>query len=68
MLDFELNEIHNLLSGMILQATSENANLNGATLQTLQHTTVAAVDQLAAIQNGQNNDSTTVHSIQIIIW
>ena len=68
MLDFELNDVNNLSSGMILQATSKNANLNGATLQALQHTTVAAVDQLAAMQNGQNNDSTTVHSSQIIVW
>ena len=56
--------MQNALKGAILQAMTENSNANAVTLQALQHTTVvAAVDQPIAVQNGQNNDITTVHNI-----
>ena len=43
---------------------TENSNVNAATQQALQRTTVvAAVDQPAAVQNGQNNEITTVPNI-----
>ena len=45
--------MQNALKGEILQATTENSNVNAATLQVLQHTiVVAAVDLLLALQNG----------------
>ena len=56
--------MQNASKGAILQATTKNSNVNAATLQALQHTTVvAAVDRPAAVQNGQNNEITTVPNI-----
>ena len=57
--------MQNAFKGAILQATTENSNVNAATLQALQHTTVvAAVDGPVAVQNGQNNEITAiVHNI-----
>ena len=50
--------------GAILQVTTENSNVNIATLQALQcMTVVATVDQPAAVQNGQNNKIITIHNI-----
>ena len=46
------------------KVTTKNFNVNAATLQALQHTiVVAAVDRLAAVQNSQNNEITTVPNI-----
>ena len=47
----------------VLQATTANFNTHTVTLQVLQHTIVVAVDQTIAVQNGQNNCSTTINSI-----
>ena len=53
--------MQNALKGAILQVMTENSNVNAVMLEALQHTTVlAAVDQLAAVQNGQNNEIATV--------
>ena len=52
------------MKGAILQAMTKNSTINAATLQALQYTAVvAAVDQPAAVQNGQNNEITTVPNI-----
>ena len=56
--------MQNASKGVILQVITKNSNVNAATLQALQCTTVvAAVDQPAAVQNSQNNDITTIHNI-----
>ena len=59
--------MQNALKGAILLETIENSNVNAAILQALQYTTVvAAVDRAAAVQNGQNNEITIIHSIPSI--
>ena len=56
--------MQNASKGAILQAKTENSTVNAATLQALQcMTVVAAVNQPAAVQNGQNNKITTVPNI-----
>ena len=56
--------MQNASKGAILQAMTENSNVNTAILQALQHTTVvAAVDLPVAVQNGQNNEITNIHNI-----
>ena len=56
--------MQNILKELVLQAMTENSNANAAILQALQCTTeAAAVNQPAAMQNGQNNDVKTIHSI-----
>ena len=56
--------MQNSLKRVILQSTTENSNVNIAMLQALQCTTVvAAVDRPEAMQNGQNNEITTIHNI-----
>ena len=53
--------MQNASKGVILQATTKNSNVNAATLQTLQRTTVvAAVDRPEAVQNGHNNEITAI--------
>ena len=45
--------MQNALKRAILQVTTENSNVNAATLQALKYTTVvAAVDLPSAVQNG----------------
>ena len=56
--------MQNASKGVILQATTKNSTVNAVILQALQHMTVlAAVDRPAAVQNGQNNEITTVPNI-----
>ena len=56
--------MQNALKGVILKVTTKNSNVNAATLQAMQYMTVlTAVDRPSAVQNGQNNDTTTLHSI-----
>ena len=55
--------MQNSSNGVILQAMTENWNINAVVLQALQNTIVIAIDQLAAEQNDQNNDFTTVGNI-----
>ena len=56
--------MQNASKGAILQATTENSNVNAAILQALQCTAVvAAVDRLSAVQNSQNNEVITIHNI-----
>ena len=54
--------MQNSLNGVVLQVTTENANVNAATMQVLQRMTIVAVDQPAAAQNSQNNNPTTIHN------
>ena len=56
--------MQNALKEVILQATTKNSNVNAATLQALQCTTVvAAVYRSEAVKNNQNNEITIIHNI-----
>ena len=53
--------MENALKGVILQAMTKNSNVNAVTLQALQCITVAVALHQPAVQNGQNNEITTIH-------
>ena len=67
-----INKYEKKWKGEVFQATSDSTHIYAATLQVLQSTTVAVVDQPILMQNGQNNNyatlyNTLVNCIEVVI-